>query len=39
MHRVVKQVAKVMRVPDLCYLVYDYCDAGSLHKLAMTCKF
>lgn len=28
-----------MRVPDLCYLVYDYCDSGSLHKLSMTCKF
>ena len=29
----------MMRVPDLCYLVYDLCDDGSLLKLSMTCHY
>jgi len=26
-----------MRIPDLCYLVFDYCDNETLRKLSMTC--
>lgn len=28
-----------MRVPDLCYLIFDLCDDGTLVRLAMTCSF
>jgi len=37
--RLLKQCVRVMRVPDLCYLIYDYCDDGTMHRLSMTCKF
>ena len=29
----------MMRVPDLCYLVYDLCDDSSLLKLSMPCHY
>ena len=29
----------LMRVPDLCYLIYDICDDATLLRLSMTCKF
>jgi len=36
--RVAKLKLSVLRVPDLCFVVYDFCDDSTLRKLSMTCK-
>ena len=37
MERPMKKIT-MMHVPDLCYLMFDICDDGTLLKLSMTCK-
>ena len=32
-----KGTSRLMRVPDLCYLIFDLCDDSSLLRLSMTC--
>ena len=29
----------LMRIPDLCFVIYDFCDNATLLKLSMTCKY
>ena len=34
-----KVTSRLMRIPDLCYLIFDLCDDNSLVRLSMICTF
>ena len=34
-----KVTSRLMKIPDLCYLIFDLCDDNSLVRLSMTCTF